>query len=85
MTSSFIVPDVILGVQSGDRNGRELNGVGKSTLIRLVDYAFIGTEQNRISIRTELHFFETKNIPLRLTFENGESQFQIRRKFCYRR
>jgi uncharacterized protein YydD (DUF2326 family) len=73
--------NVILGVQSGDRNGRELNGVGKSTLIRLVDYAFIGTEAKSYFRQDRTDFLRDEDHSITLTFEDDKSQYQIRRKF----
>ena len=69
------------GVQSGDRNGRELNGVGKSTLVRLVDYAFIGTEAKSYFRQERTDFLRAEEHSITLTFEDEKAQYQIRRDF----
>lgn len=74
--------NVILGVPSGERDGRELNGVGKSTLIRLIDYSLIGSESKSYFHQDRTEFLRSEEHSVTLTFHDDKRQYQIRRCFA---
>jgi uncharacterized protein YydD (DUF2326 family) len=73
--------NVVLGVPSGEREGRELNGVGKSTLIRLIDYALVGTDAKAYFRHDKSEFLRSEEHSVTLTFEDEHTEYQIRRDF----
>jgi uncharacterized protein YydD (DUF2326 family) len=73
--------NVVLGLPSGERDGRELNGVGKSTLIRLIDYALIGDGAKSYFRNERCDFLRTEEHTITLTLEAEDSQYRIRRNF----
>ena len=74
--------NVVLGVPSGVREGRELNGVGKSTLIRLIDYAFVGDSAKKTFTQQRCEFLRTEDHSFTLVFSDGDSDYRIRRRFA---
>ena len=74
--------NVVLGVPSGVREGRELNGVGKSTLIRLIDFAFIGDSARKTFGQERCGFLRTENHSFTLAFSDKEHRYRIRRCFA---
>lgn len=73
--------NVILGVPSGVREGRELNGVGKSTLVRLIDFAFVGDSAKKTFAQGKCDFLRTDGHSFTLMFSDGETTYRIRRRF----
>lgn len=73
--------NVILGVPSGVREGRELNGVGKSTLVRLIDFAFVGDSVKKTFAQDRCEFLRTEDHSFTLTFSDAEMTYRIRRRF----
>lgn len=74
--------NVILGVPSGVREGRELNGVGKSTLIRLIDFAFVGDGAKKTFTQERCAFLRDENHSFTLAFTDSETKYRIRRHFA---
>lgn len=73
--------NVILGVYAkGDKKSSGLNGIGKSTLVRLIDYMFISTSKKNNHFNPEKYpFLKDQNAVLEFEVE-GQSYF-IRRAF----
>lgn len=74
--------NVILGVPSGVQEGRELNGVGKSTLIRLIDFAFVGDGAKKTFMQDRCAFLRGENHSFTLVFSDSETMYRIRRNFA---
>lgn len=74
--------NVVLGVPSGVREGRELNGVGKSTLVRLIDYAFVGDSAKKTFTHERCAFLRSENHSFTLSFFDEDRQYRIRRCFA---
>ena len=73
--------NVILGVYAkGDKKSSGLNGIGKSTLVRLIDYMFISTSKKNNHFNPEKYsFLKDQNAVLEFEVE-GQSYF-IKRTF----
>jgi len=73
--------NIILGKYSGDREGRGVNGVGKSTLVRLIDFALLSKEAKEffdIKIKTR-SFLKDHNLILEFSMDN--IIYKIKREF----
>lgn len=73
--------NVIIGKYSNPTSGKEINGIGKSSLIRLLDYAFLGNEVKKsFDVKlNELKFLKGHDFILEFEI-NGKRSF-IRRYF----
>ena len=74
--------NIILGLPSGFREGRELNGVGKSTLVRLVDFAFLSDSARKTFSKERCDFLRNEEHSFTLEFKDEESSYRIRRQFA---
>ena len=63
-----------------DKRERGLNGVGKSTLIRLIDFALLSDESKARNFDVEKHDF-LQGISIILEFEASNKQYIIKRSF----
>ena len=68
--------NIILGRYSGPEGS--VNGIGKSTLVRLIDFAFLASRSDALS--SEKHSF-LKEHNVVLEFSLDQSHFQIKRSF----
>lgn len=73
--------NLILGVPSGEREGRELNGVGKSTLVRLIDFALVGDGAKSYFSDERCSFLREEEHSFQLEFMADTSRYRIRRTF----
>ncbi len=72
--------NLILGEYSNDEKKRELNGIGKSTLIRLIDFALLSAEgTNRYFDINKLDFLKGHSVVLE--FEAWNDVHYIKRSF----
>lgn len=74
--------NLILGVPSGEREGRELNGVGKSTLVRLIDFALVGDGAKTYFSNERCSFLREEEHSFELEFTANDSEYRIRRTFA---
>ena len=72
--------NLILGAYSSEEKKRELNGIGKSTLIRLIDFALLSDEsQNKYFDINKLDFLKGHSIILE--FKAWDDSYYIKRSF----
>lgn len=74
--------NLILGVPSGEREGRELNGVGKSTLVRLIDFALVGEGARSYFLDERCSFLREEDHSFELEFIVNDLHYCIRRTFA---
>jgi uncharacterized protein YydD (DUF2326 family) len=73
--------NVIIGKYSGDKEARGVNGIGKSTLIRLVDYAFLSDSAKKLFSKKEYDFLRKEEHDIILEFEVNKQPYFIKRDF----
>lgn len=73
--------NVIIGKYSGDKEARGVNGIGKSTLIRLVDYAFLSDSAKKLFSKKEYDFLRKEEHEIILEFEINNQPYFIKRDF----
>lgn len=73
--------NIILGKYSGDNKARGINGIGKSSLVRLIDYAFISDKAEKIFNKPQYDFLRTENHNIVLEFKVEDQTFFIKRYF----
>jgi len=74
--------NIILGKYSGDKDQRGINGIGKSSLVRLINYALLSDSSERRFSKEKYDFLrkEKHNVILELKI-NGETHY-IKRFFA---
>ncbi len=73
--------NIIMGVYSkGDKKSSGLNGIGKSTLVRLIDYMFISTSKKNKYFDPDTYSFLKKQNAI-LEFEVDKQSYFIKRFF----
>lgn len=73
--------NIILGKYSGDKEATGVNGIGKSTLIRLIDYAFLSDSAQKIFSNKKYDFLREEEHEIILEFEIDNKPFFIKRDF----
>lgn len=73
--------NIILGKYSKDKEAQGINGIGKSTLIRLVDYIFLSDSAQKIFSNNKYDFLRTNEHEITLEFEINNKTYFIRRDF----
>jgi len=73
--------NIILGKYSGDKEATGVNGIGKSTLIRLIDYAFLSDSAQKIFSNKKYDFLREEEHNIILEFEIDNKPFFIKRDF----
>ena len=73
--------NIIIGKYSGDKEARGINGIGKSTLIRLVDYAFLSDSARKLFLKKEYDFLRKEEHDIILEFEVNKQPYFIKRDF----
>jgi len=73
--------NIILGKYSGDKEATGVNGIGKSTLIRLIDYAFISDSAEKIFFNNKYDFLRKDEHNIILEFEIENKTYFIKRDF----
>ena len=73
--------NIILGKYSSDPKSRGVNGIGKSTLIRLIDYCLLSDNAQKIFKKNEYDFLRKEDHNIILEFEIENKLFFIRRWF----
>lgn len=71
--------NIVLGSPSGQHSGRELNGVGKSTLVRMIDLAFCGQTPRAYFTSDKAAFLRDHSYVLEFTVK--DKTYRIRRDF----
>lgn len=73
--------NIIIGKYSGDKEARGVNGIGKSTLVRLVDYAFLSDSAKKLFSKKEYDFLRKEEHEIILEFEVNKQPYFIKRDF----
>lgn len=73
--------NIILGKYSKDKEAQGINGIGKSTLIRLVDYNFLSDSAQKIFSNNKYDFLRTNEHEITLEYEINNKTYFIRRDF----
>jgi len=73
--------NIILGKYSKDKEAQGINGIGKSTLIRLIDYAFLSDSAQKIFFNSKYDFLRKNKHEVTLEFEIDDKPFFINRDF----
>ncbi len=73
--------NIILGKYSGDKEATGINGIGKSTLIRLIDYAFLSDSAQKIFSHKKYDFLRNDEHDIVLEFEINGNAYFIKRDF----
>lgn len=71
--------NIILGKYSGEQEGREINGIGKSTLVRLIDFALLSDSARGSFPVKRYNFLDEHSVTLEFSIDN--QIFQIKREF----
>lgn len=74
--------NIILGKYSGEDSGAEINGVGKSSLVRLIDYALLSDSAKSFFSSPKFHFLSPHDVTLEFSIDG--KQYRVRRQFEHR-
>ncbi|MCF6269912.1 MAG: DUF2326 domain-containing protein [Melioribacteraceae bacterium] len=73
--------NIILGKYSGKKEATGVNGIGKSTLIRLIDYTFLSDSAQKIFSNKKYDFLRKDEHDIILEFEIDNRTYFIKRDF----
>ncbi|GGG97352.1 hypothetical protein GCM10011416_14150 [Polaribacter pacificus] len=73
--------NIILGKYSKDKEAQGINGIGKSTLIRLIDYTFLSDSAQKIFLNKKYDFLRKSEHEITLEFEINNKPYFIQRDF----
>lgn len=73
--------NIILGKYSEDKEARGINGIGKSTLVRLVDYALLSGKAEKRFSQKKYNFLRDEGHTITLEFKIQEQKYFIKRGF----
>ncbi len=71
--------NIILGRYSNNEKREGINGIGKSSVVRLIDLAFLGEGSKKHFLTNKYSFFEGHSFTLE--FEVNEKKYSIKRLF----
>lgn len=74
--------NIILGKYSGDKDAKGVNGIGKSSLIRLINYCFLSNSAERIFNQPKYDFLKKGEHNIVLEFLMKKNKFFIKRYFA---
>ena len=74
--------NIILGRYSGAEKPEGVNGIGKSSLVRLIDYCFLSDTAEKVFLQSKYDFLRKENHDVILDFNVGEKRYFIRRDFA---
>lgn len=73
--------NIVFGKYSSKKEAQGINGIGKSSLIRLIDFALIGRKAERLFNREKYHFLRKEKHSLTLEFQVQQEKYAIKRFF----
>lgn len=73
--------NIILGKYSDDKETKGINGIGKSSLIRLVDFALLSNSAEKRFLQTKYDFLREEKHNITLEFKSQETKYFIKRTF----
>jgi uncharacterized protein YydD (DUF2326 family) len=71
--------NIVLGKYSGEKRSQDINGIGKSTLVRLIDFAFLSKAHKEYFSVKKYKFLEGHNFTLEFMIDGVI--YQIKREF----
>lgn len=74
--------NIVLGKYSGDKEARGINGIGKSTLIRLIDFTLLSGKAEKRFAQKKYDFLRDDEHSITLEFEIKEQKYFIKRGFA---
>ena len=73
--------NIILGKYSGAKETTGINGIGKSSLVRLIDYAFLSDNAKKVFFRPRYNFLREEGHNIVLEFKVRDRNYFIKRYF----
>lgn len=73
--------NIILGKYSSDRKARGINGIGKSTLIRLISFLFLSESAEKLFLQPRYDFLRDEDHTISLEFAINNESYLIKRSF----
>ena len=73
--------NIVLGKYSGDKEANGINGIGKSSLIRLINFCFFSASAEKIFNQPKYDFLKKGKHNIVLEFISNEKKYFIRRFF----
>lgn len=73
--------NIVLGRNSGAERARGINGIGKSSLVRLIDYVFLSNSAQKIFLQEKYDFLREEKHDIFLEFSGKGKKYFIRREF----
>jgi len=73
--------NIIIGKYSGNKKATGINGIGKSTLIRLIDYTFLSNSAQKMFYNKKYDFLRKEGHDIILEFEIDNKTYFIKRDF----
>lgn len=74
--------NIILGKYSDDNEARGINGIGKSSLVRLIDFSLLSGKAEKRFNQSKYDFLREEEHTLTLEFQLGEEKYFIKRGFA---
>ena len=74
--------NIILGRYSGDKDARGINGIGKSTLVRLIDFTLLSAKAEKRFSQKKYEFLRDNEHTITLEFEILSQKYFIKRGFA---
>jgi len=74
--------NIIYGKYSGAKDARGINGIGKSSLVRLINYMLLGDTAEKEFNKPKYNFLREENHSLTLEFEVNNKKYFINRLFA---
>lgn len=73
--------NIILGKYSDDKENKGINGIGKSSLVRLIDFALLSNSAERRFSQSKYDFLREENHTITLEFKSQGITYFIKRTF----
>lgn len=73
--------NIIYGKYSGNKEAKGINGIGKSSLVRLINYMLLSDTAEKEFNKPKYNFLREENHSLTLEFESNGKKYFIRREF----
>jgi uncharacterized protein YydD (DUF2326 family) len=73
--------NIILGKYSDDKENKGINGIGKSSLVRLIDFALLSNSAEKRFLHTKYDFLRKENHTITLEFKSQDNTYFVKRTF----